>query len=124
MTSVPVARVVRVAVVIVVVVAAIPVPVISPARIPGLAGTPVVGGTVAGLPSAGPARAMPVVGVVRVAVVVVVVVAAIPVPVISPARIPGLAGTPVVVGQRRWSRMGDARRTETRERETGRHCKS
>src|SRR5579884_1682463 len=98
MTSVPVALVVRVAVVIVVVVAAIPVPVISPARIPGLAGTPVVGGTVAGLPSTGPARAMPGVGAVR--------------------------GAVVVVGQRRWSRMGDARRTETRERETGRHCKS
>jgi hypothetical protein len=57
--------------------------------------------------------AVPMVPVVLLAVEIVVVMAAVSTPVVTPTRVPPLAGAPVIVGQRPGKGFGDARRTQT-----------
>ena len=58
---------------------------------------------------------VPVVVVAGFTVVPVVVVAAAPFPVVAPARIPPLAGAPVIIRERRGLGLGDGSRPQTRE---------
>ncbi len=95
------------------------VPVTLVAGVPALpvtlvAGVPALPVLVA-LPAVVVGAIVPVVTVAAFTVVPVVVVAAAPVPVVAPAWIPPLAGTPVIIRERRGLGLGDGSRPQTRE---------
>jgi hypothetical protein len=77
--------------------------------------TVIPAGAAVRMPAAG---AVPVAPVVRLAVEVVVVMAAVSTPVGAPARVPELAGAPVIVGHRPGIGLGDARRAQTSKSQT------
>ena len=64
------------------------------------------------------ALAVPVVPVTWLAVIVEIVVAATPIVVVTPARVPELAGAPVIVGHRPGISLSNARRTQTSKSQT------
>ena len=64
------------------------------------------------------AIAVPVALVAGLAVEVEVVMAAVPTPVLAPARVPPLAGAPVIVGHRPGISLSNARRTQTSKSQT------
>ena len=69
-------------------------------------------GTTSGVPRA---VAVPMALVMRLAVEVEIVMGTAPVPVVTPARVPELTRTPLIVGERPGDGLGDTRRTQTGE---------